>query len=153
MATILIVDDDPAFMSDLEKMLSAAGYQVLTASDGNTAVELLEKQRNEINLSIVDLGLPGINGFELIGAISRRAHSSKVIATTGIYKDIHLEMSETLGADAAIRKSAQGRPLPESQWLATVRQLVGSSEREKRAAVGTAQGSKDKSEPLNGTGQ
>jgi len=153
MATVLIVDDDPTFMSDLERMLLAAGYCVLTASDGNTAVELLEKQRNEIDLSIVDLGLPGINGFELIGAISRRAHSSKVIATTGIYKDIHLEMSETLGADAAIRKPAPGRPLPEGQWLATVRRLIGSSERERHAAAGTTQSPGDKSEPLNGTGQ
>ena len=89
------------------------------------AVNVLEKRHADIDLTIVDLALPGVNGFELIGALSRAA-KSKIIATTAVYKDIHLEMSGTLGAHAAIRKPPAGKPLPEKEWLATVHHLIGT---------------------------
>jgi DNA-binding response OmpR family regulator len=132
LSTILLIDDDPKFMDEVERMLAAAGYRILRAATGKDAVDLLEKQHNEISLAIVDLMLPDINGFELIGAISRRANNVKVLATTSVYKDAHLEMAGALGADAAIRKPAAGLPLPEREWLETVSGLLsvaGSSPR------------------------
>jgi CheY-like chemotaxis protein len=126
MSTILVVDDDPGFFEEVEKMLSSAGYRVLHAADGNQALRTLERQHDEIDLTIIDLALPGLNGFELIGAIARRPNPVKVIATTSVYKDQHLEVAATLGAHAAIRKPAQGQPLPQMQWLATVRRLLGN---------------------------
>lgn len=130
MATVLIVDDDPKFLNAAEHMLVKAGYRVFRAADGKRAVDLLEKQHSEIEVAIVDLALPDINGFELIGAISRRANQIRVIATSCVFKDPYLEMAGTLGAHAAIRKSPEGMPLPESQWLETVRRLIGRTDSE-----------------------
>lgn len=151
MSTVLVVDDDPKFLNAVDHMLATAGYRVLRAADGHQAVDILEKKHNEIDLIIVDMALPGINGFEIIGAISRRPNRIKIIATTSVYKDTHFEMAATLGAHAAIRKPAEGKPLQEREWLATVRRLIGEPARDLRANAAPAQGTEDSSESQNGT--
>jgi CheY-like chemotaxis protein len=135
MSTVLVVDDDPNFLASVEQLLAAAGYYVLRAADGGEAVELLDKKHREIDLTIMDLSLPGINGFEIIGAISRRPNPIKIIATTGVYKDYHLEVAKSLGAHAIIRKPPEGNPLPESEWLGTVRRLIGAANHENSASA------------------
>jgi putative two-component system response regulator len=137
MNTVLVVDDDPRFLNAAERMLVAAGYRVLRAASGKQAFDLLEKKHSEIDLTIVDLALPDINGFELIGAISRRTTQIRVIATSCVFKDPYLEMAGSLGAHASIRKSPEGRPLPESEWLATVQRLIGSAGRESTVSAGS----------------
>jgi len=146
MSTVLIVDDDPQFMNAAEAMLSGAGYHVLRAVNGNQAVEVLEKKHQEIDLAIMDLSLPGINGFELIGAMARRPNSVKIIATTGVFKDDLLSMAGTLGAHAAIRKPAEGKPLPERDWLRVVARLIGESDKAARGSNARAHGVGDGSE-------
>ena len=136
MPTILIIDDDPKFQDGLEKLLRGAGYEVLRAQDGLEGVKLLEKRHRGIDLTIVDLSLPGMNGFEIIGAITRRPSDVKIIATTGVYGEPHLEAAGTLGAHPVIRKPVPGARLPEKEWLGTVRQLIGQATRGKRAMVG-----------------
>ncbi len=126
MGTILIIDDDPAFLAATEQMLQNAGYRVLQAMDGNRAVSIFEQQRGEIDLAIIDLALPGINGFELIGALTRRPNSVKIIATSGVFDNNQLEMAAALGAHATIRKPQSAKNLPRTQWLKTVEQLIGA---------------------------
>jgi CheY-like chemotaxis protein len=141
MPTILVVDDDPKFLDAAEQMLLTAGYRVWCAADGKQAVDLLEKKHSEIDLTIVDLALPDINGFELIGAISRRASAVRVVATTSVHKDAYLDMAGSLGAHAAIRKPPKGAPLPEDEWLGIVHRLIGDAGHEKRSAA-QAQGTR-----------
>jgi CheY-like chemotaxis protein len=135
MPTVLIVDDDPKFLNEVEQMLITAGYRVWCAANGTQAVDFLEKKHSEIDLAIVDLALPDINGFELIGAISRRANAIRVLATTSVHKDAYLDMASALGAHAAIRKPAKGACLPEDEWLATVHRLIGDAVRERHKSA------------------
>ena len=125
MRTVLVVDDDPAFATETSQMLTDAGYNVLQAQDGTRATRLLDQLRSTIDLAIVDLALPDINGFELIGALARRPNSVKVIATTSVFNDLQLESATALGAHAAIRKPRIAKALPRKQWLNTVEQLIG----------------------------
>ena len=127
MSTVLIVDDDPKFLSSVQEMLAAAEYRVLGAANGKEALELLDAKHGEIDLAIVDLALPGVNGFEIIGTISRRPNVLKIIATTAVFKEVHLDMAVTLGAHAVIRKPPHGRALPQREWLETVRRLIGDA--------------------------
>lgn len=150
MSTVLVVDDDVKFLDAVEQMLTRAGYDVLTAADGNEAVGMLEKQHDQIDLTIVDLALPGINGFEIIGAMSRRPNPIKLIATTAIYHDIQLEMAAALGAHAAIRKPPAGGPLPEGEWLGTVRSLIGDPRRARRANANSSAGPTENPESGHG---
>jgi len=125
MRTILLIDDDPLFMREAETMLTDAGYRVVQACDGLRAVRLLEEMREDIDLAIVDLSIPGVNGFELIGCLSRRPNNIKVLATSGVYHDHQLESTTALGAHAAIRKPRSPQSLPRSQWLSIVQKLIG----------------------------
>src|SRR5579872_1568107 len=117
MRTILVIDDDLVFLHETERLFGGAGYRVLHAADGIRAVRLMEEMRDQIDLAIIDLAVPGLNGFEIIGSLSRRPNSVKIIATSGVYKDIQLESTRALGAHAVIRKPERVKPLPRSPWL------------------------------------
>ena len=136
MSTILVVDDDPVFVAESEKLFSSAGYRVLQASDGLRAVRMLDDLHHKIDLAIIDLALPGINGFELIGAVARRPSGVKIIATSAVYKDAHLESATSLGAHAAIRKPAMTKHMPKREWLGTVRQRIGDPRPESSRLAG-----------------
>lgn len=60
---ILVVDDDPHILQLVEIHLKKEGYHILTAPDAEQALLLLEQE--VVNLAIVDVMLPGMNGFEL----------------------------------------------------------------------------------------
>ncbi len=60
---ILVVDDDPAIVSMLERSLGAEGYEPLSAETGETALEFIDTHMPD--LIILDLGLPGIGGLEV----------------------------------------------------------------------------------------
>jgi CheY-like chemotaxis protein len=116
---ILIVDDDALFSARLRTALEKQGYDVEEASDGGAALALLEKKREGIHLVIADLAIPEINGFELIGHLTRRANAIKVIAMTAVYKQPYLDLTLQLGAHAVLRKPEQGAPIPQD-WLHTI---------------------------------
>lgn len=68
MKTILAVDDDPFISSLLRDILSREGYRVITAFSGSEA--LLIKEREHIDLVLLDLMLPGLSGEEVISSLS-----------------------------------------------------------------------------------
>jgi CheY-like chemotaxis protein len=133
MRTILLIDDDAEFRREIEKMLVGASYRVIQAPDGIRAIRLIEEMRDEIDLAIVDLALPGLNGFELIGALSRRPNSVKILATTTVFNDSVLDSTTALGAHATMRKPRVAKGLPHDQWLNTIQQLIGGAEAARRA--------------------
>ncbi len=69
MSTILIVDDEVAVRKALEKFLTSLNYQVLTASDGEEALNLI--QQETVDLALVDLVMPKMDGIELIHRMKR----------------------------------------------------------------------------------
>jgi len=69
MTTILVVDDEPQIVRALRVGLHTKGYEVLTAGNGETGLELLATR--DVNVVVLDLGLPGIDGVE----VTRRARA------------------------------------------------------------------------------
>jgi two-component system response regulator AtoC len=74
---ILIVDDDEALRESLELMLSAEGYEVVSAPDGEAALQRLEA--SSFDLVLCDLRMPGIDGMELLPQIARSAPGLTII--------------------------------------------------------------------------
>jgi len=75
MTRVLVVDDEPQILRGLGTNLRARGYDVDTAADGESALEIAARQHPDV--MILDLGLPGIDGIEVIRGV--RAWSSMPI--------------------------------------------------------------------------
>jgi two-component system, cell cycle sensor histidine kinase and response regulator CckA len=69
--TILLVEDDEAVRSVARRALSRFGYEVLSASRGGEAVDIASTFNGSIELLLTDIMMPGMNGVEVAGAVSR----------------------------------------------------------------------------------
>ncbi len=79
--SLLLVDDEATILSSLKRVFRQASYDLHTAQDGETALEILEKTR--IDAALVDLMMPGMSGMELLVNIRQRWPAVKVIILTG----------------------------------------------------------------------
>jgi CheY-like chemotaxis protein len=85
--TILIVEDEAAVRSALERMLIAGGYKVVTAPNGTDALKLFAARNEDIELLITDLVMPGMGGRDLARQCSAIRDSLKVIYISGYTRD------------------------------------------------------------------
>ncbi|MEW6050507.1 MAG: response regulator [Candidatus Zixiibacteriota bacterium] len=99
---ILVVDDEAMMRALLEKILSRDGYQVLSATDGAAALEILKSQK--VNLVISDIKMPRLNGFELLKAIKTDFPHISVIMMTACGDTFSVKDALLLGADEYITK-------------------------------------------------
>jgi DNA-binding response OmpR family regulator len=79
--TILIVDDEQEICATLRDVLVREGYQVLAATSGRTAVEIMV--RHPVTLALLDLNMPGMSGLELMIEIRQRWPYTEIIILTG----------------------------------------------------------------------
>jgi CheY-like chemotaxis protein len=87
--TILLVEDEAALLLVTTKGLTMLGYQVLTATNGEEAFELWEKNRDIIDLVLTDMRMPkGMNGLDLAQKIWQTAPLVKVIIMSGYSTEI-----------------------------------------------------------------
>ena len=63
---ILIIEDDKALMAVLVKKLEQAGYNVIGVQDGEEGLKLLRKQRENIDIVLLDMILPKVAGFAVL---------------------------------------------------------------------------------------
>ena len=91
-ATILIVEDEPNQLILLRRVFEKKGYTVLTAAEGHQALEIFSHRRNEIAVVLLDVGLPGINGWEVFRKMKEIDPEVKVVFATGyVLPEIDLE--------------------------------------------------------------
>jgi len=79
--TILIVEDDPGFASYLKRLLRRTDLKLITASSGRQAIEYLNQ--HTIDIVLQDIGLPDINGYQVMDQIRQRFPEILVIVMTG----------------------------------------------------------------------
>ena len=80
-AHILVVDDEGAIRYSISKTLQRLGYQVHTAETGEEALEMM--QRQEYDVVLTDIRMPGLTGVELLARIKEEAPDAVVILLTG----------------------------------------------------------------------
>lgn len=81
--TILVVEDEGAMVDLLSNTLSQEGYRVLDATDGAEAINVYQRHRSEIDLVLIDLGLPKVSGLEVIRTIKKLNEDARIVVTTG----------------------------------------------------------------------
>ncbi len=119
---VLLVDDDHDILTSMQAAFEPTGAEVETASNGNKAVELVEK--NQPDLVILDMMLPGRSGFlvlEKIKAKKPRNTTPFVIMITGNQGARHKMYAESLGVSEYFTK-----PVKMDKLIATAERLIGA---------------------------
>ena len=112
---VLVVDDDESVRESLSKVLLDAGYEVALAADGQTALEQFDP--GQIDLLLLDIGLPDKSGWDTFENINRQNPLLPVIVITGHTGQFN--MASAAGAGALLEK-----PLDAPQLLETMEELL-----------------------------
>jgi len=131
---ILYVEDDPSSLNLVSRLLSAEGYQVVTASDGLSAIEVAERERP--NLILMDINISGLDGYEVTTKIRTIPELQQVpiVAVTAATLKGDRERALAAGCDGYISKPIDVDRFPEEirDFLLGMREEFESPE--KRAA-------------------
>ena len=113
---ILVVDDDPGILKLVTLNLELEGYQVMTAGDGKTALQLIENEQP--TLVILDVMMPGLDGFQVCERVRQFSDVSILMLTAkGRSEDVINGLNK--GADDYVVK-----PFSSDELLARVRAIL-----------------------------
>jgi two-component system, OmpR family, KDP operon response regulator KdpE len=110
---VLVVDDEPPIRKLLRMGLGTQGYRVIEAADGKAALDLA---REKPDLIILDLGLPDMQGLELLRAIRARDDSVPIVVLSSRDDEVAKVQALDLGADDYVTK-----PFGMDELLARIR--------------------------------
>jgi len=99
---VLVVDDEPAIRRFLRTSLTAQGYLVTEAEDGVAALE--DIRRGPIDILVLDLGLPDINGLEIIERVRGQGSTVPIIVLSSRTDETGKVKALDLGADDYVTK-------------------------------------------------
>jgi len=116
---VLLVDDDFNILSVCSEVLDALGYQVLTAADGEEAMESFAKHRDGIDLVVTDIVMPKIGGFAMVEQMRRQRPHLPVIFMTG-FDPQRVTVPENLAQNSVILT----KPFPVDMLATQVRQMI-----------------------------
>lgn len=105
---ILIVDDENTIQKAVKAYLEKEGFEVIIASDGNQALEMFK--RYQPHLIILDVMLPGLDGFEVLQQL-RRESDTYVLMLTARNSETDRVIGLTIGADDYVTKPFSPREL------------------------------------------
>ncbi len=154
-ARILIVDDDRSIRRTLEKFLAGEGHDVVTAIDAPSATTALasDRERPPFDIVLLDLGLPGGSGFDVLSAVESRDSAPAIVVVTArddmgsTVKAIQLGAYEYLVKPVDIErlKLVIQRALESRQARAQLEQFVSraAEDRETGAILGKSQPIRD----------
>ena len=86
-SVILLVDDEKPIVDVCAKMLSHLGYEVLEARDGKTAIEIFQKNKHVINVVMLDMRMPGMNGAMVYDCLVQIKPDVKVLLFSGYFEN------------------------------------------------------------------
>jgi len=112
---VLIVDDEPNVREVLADILEGAGYEVLTAASGREALDKLQSENREPHLVLLDIMMPGLDGFQVLDLIRQRSSVPVIMLTARREVDTSCD-ALNFGADDYIRK-----PFRTQELLARIR--------------------------------
>jgi DNA-binding response OmpR family regulator len=121
MPTVLVVDDEPKIVQLARDYLEHAGFSVITAGDGASALQAVRARTPD--LVVLDLGLPVVDGLEVMRSI-RTAGSTPIVVLTARDTELDKLLGLELGADDYVTK-----PFSPRELVARVRAVLRRSER------------------------
>jgi DNA-binding response OmpR family regulator len=103
-ATVLVADDEPHLLRLVKFRLEREGYRVLTAADGDAALQVARAEQPD--LCVLDVMMPKRSGFDVLRELraDERFNSTKVIMLTARAQDRDVDAGFSLGADDYVTK-------------------------------------------------
>jgi DNA-binding NtrC family response regulator len=117
--SILLVDDDKGVRDLVEKLLKRNGYRVIKAIDGEDAVQKFKESHDDLDLVILDVIMPKMNGKEVYDIISVISPDVKVLFISGYTADI---ITGSFVVDD--RCSFVSKPIKANELLRKVREVL-----------------------------
>ncbi|HEY6367647.1 MAG TPA: PAS domain S-box protein, partial [Candidatus Binatia bacterium] len=117
--TILLVEDEKKMLELLEKTLVRHGYQVLTAADGETALNIYRRSKKAIDVVLLDIGLPKLAGRDVLLKIKNENPDVKVVIASG-----YLEPKLKSEIDRAGVKYFLSKPYRPDEVVRTLQRLI-----------------------------
>jgi two-component system response regulator MtrA len=99
--SVLVIDDEPAVLQLLERVLEAEGYNVSIAIDG--ASGMARYAENQPDMVLLDIMMPGLDGYQVLESI-RQDSDVPVVIITGKDSQESLQQVMALGADGLVQK-------------------------------------------------
>ncbi|KPJ78430.1 MAG: oxidoreductase [Deltaproteobacteria bacterium SG8_13] len=118
--TVLVVDDEPYILDACEAMLTGMGYRVLTAGSGADAVEVFSNRNEPIDLVILDVVMPEMDGRETFRRLQKIDPEVKVVLSSGYSLEDMAEEMLSMGCESFIQK-----PFDQHQISRKIRELLG----------------------------
>jgi two-component system cell cycle sensor histidine kinase/response regulator CckA len=117
--TILFAEDEEMLASAVKTLLESEGYRVLIAKDGQEALEIYEREGKDIAISILDLQMPRLGGWEAFQKLREIDPEARVVIASGdLDRQQLLDMRES-GIESSIRK-----PYSAGEVMKTVRSIL-----------------------------
>lgn len=116
---ILAIEDEEMLRDYLETVLAEDGYRVILAADGAEGVQIFMEHMHEINLVLLDMGLPKVSGEEVLSRIVSSRPETRVIAVSGYVEPEVQAGALRTGAAAYLRK-----PYPVDTLLHAVHRML-----------------------------
>ena len=113
MAKVLVVDDEPNIVLSLEFLMQQAGFEVVTAEDGESALARVEE--GPPDLVLLDISLPGISGFDVLERLRGDPTHARlpIIMLTAHGREVEREKGLARGADDYVTKPFSTQALVE----------------------------------------
>lgn len=102
--TILLVEDDERIRTMANHMLNALGYEVLSAVDGLDGVEKYKLHQDAVDIVVLDMKMPNMNGLEACRAIKDINSAQAIVLATGCDEEEHSEEMSSLGVKRFLQK-------------------------------------------------
>jgi DNA-binding response OmpR family regulator len=115
---ILVVDDDQTILTLIKSALQRVGYESLLAIDGHLGLKFFEEEKPD--LAIIDIAMPGMDGYEVIEAIRQGRPDFPVIVLTAHNLDVMVNYADELGVNVYVTK-----PFRVDTLIGHVRTLLG----------------------------
>ncbi len=101
---ILLVDDEKGVIEVCSEMLETLGYEVVVAESGREAIGVLNREKAGLDLIILDMVMPGMNGFDTYEIIQKISPQTKVLVCSGYSKEEEIKEMITKGCNDYILK-------------------------------------------------
>jgi PAS domain S-box-containing protein len=129
---ILIVDDEPLVRDLAKTVLERMGFRVVTAEDGDEALDIYRREANTIDLILLDYIMPRMNGLQVLKELQQLDPQVCVLFSSGYHMDHEVDQLLAAGARAFVAKPYRAQDLVQS-----IRQVLKSGKSKEAASPPT----------------